>query len=117
MNFVSEYRVQTVGGVVMILLGFIYWMFGGTMLTFSGHVTDENSVLAPIVRQVGILALALPLVWAVFTIKKERDPATRWTKKFTILSAIPIALIMFYLLAKSVSYGRITPHYYLSSPF
>lgn len=91
----------------MILLGFIYWIFAGFMTKFSlGKETIDSNQLAPFVRQIGILALALPVVWTFYSIRKERDTASAWTTLHTIVSGILIAFVMFYLLGKSLTYGR-----------
>lgn len=107
MNMVSEYRLQTLGGVLLTLLGFLHWVMVGFMTKFAdGRDTLDTNHLALFVRQIGILALAIPIVWAVYTIKKERDPKSRWTRRYTILSGFVAAFAMFYLLGKSLTYGR-----------
>lgn len=91
----------------MILLGFIYWMIAGFSEKFlMERDTLDSNHLALFVRQIGLLALALPLLWAVCSIKKERDPTSSWGTPHTIVMGILIAFAMFYLLGKSMSYGR-----------
>lgn len=114
MNFDTEYRVQTVGGMLMTLIGLLYWLMGGTIIKFSGMLTDENNALVPFIRQSAIIALVMPLAWAIFTIKKERNQTNQWTTRWTIISAIPVTLTMLYFLTKSVSYGRYYPHLYFN---
>ena len=93
----------------MTLLGFIVWMMAGTMGKFTGKITDPSNSWAPFIRQIGIFALAVPLLWAVITIKKERTLTNRWTAKHSLVSGIANAYLMFYLLGKSMTYGRIEP--------
>jgi hypothetical protein len=107
MNMVSEYRLQTFGGVLLVLLGLLFWVWGGTAMKFNGMVTPEGDSLASFVRQIGILALLLPLAWTICTIKKERNQTSRWTRRHTLISGFPVAFAMFYLLGKSLTYGRI----------
>lgn len=96
----------------MTFLGFVFWAFSGTMLKFTNYQTDPENSWAPVIRQAGILALLLPIAWAVFTIRKERDQTTQWTLKFSLVSGLLVAWAMFYLLIKSVSYGRVEPHFH-----
>ena len=107
MNTVSEFRLQTIGGVIMILLGFMFWLQAGAMAKFFGFETNPADPWAPFVRQIGILALALPLVWAIFSIQKERDPSSRWTMRYSLLSGFATALLMFHVLVRSMQYGRL----------
>ncbi len=106
MSFIGEHRLQTILGSVLTLLGLLFWVMQGTFMKFFGFVTRDGNHTAHFIRQIGLLALAIPLLWAIYTIKKERDLSNRWTQKITLLSAIPTAWLMFYLLLKSLSYGR-----------
>ena len=107
MNFVSEYRLQTFGGVLLVLLGFLNWVTVGLMTKFvAGQNTLESSSLALFIRQIGILALVIPIIWAAYSIKKERDQKSRWTRRHTILSGFVAAFAMFFLLEKSLTFGR-----------
>jgi hypothetical protein len=105
----SEFRLQTIGGTIMILFGVLHWVSSGTTAMFVGYVTDPDNTWVPIVRSLGALTLTLPIFWAVFSIKKELDSSNRWTRRHTVLSGLAIAFLMIYLLNLSISYGRYSP--------
>lgn len=109
MNQFSEFRLQTIGGTIMILFGVLHWIASGTTAMFTGAITDPNNTWVPVVRNLGALTLTFPIFWAVFSIKKELAPSNRWTRRHTILLGLTIAFLMFFLLSLSINYGKHYP--------
>ena len=95
MSMVSEYRLQTLGGVILVLLGFSFWIMFGTFLKFNGFITKEGDTMTSLIRQIGILTLLLPVIWAIYTIKKEQDQTSFWTKKHSIISVFPTTFLCY----------------------
>lgn len=93
----------------MVLFGVLTWVWVGTMQKLSSYQIDPANTWAPFVRQIGILALGLPLLWIIFTIKKERDQTSDWTRRHTIIAGVATTILMIFLLTQSAAYGRLVP--------
>lgn len=48
MNTLTDYRLQTIGGVVMLLLGFMIWAFSGSILNQGPEVAISARDLIPV---------------------------------------------------------------------
>ena len=107
----EEYRLQTWLAITQFLLGLAGWLWSGIGSWATEMETDPENGFALFIRQAGILILLLPLFWAIFTIRKERNLKSQWTKKHTIVSGIILAIAMGW----TMSYGRVAPHYYIGS--
>jgi len=112
MTIGQEYRLQTWLAITQFLLGLAGWVWNGIFNWALNFQTDPNNGFAIFIRQAGILILLLPLAWAIFTIRKDGNPESRWTRRHTIISGVLLAIAMFYLMAWTMGHGRVEPHYY-----
>lgn len=111
MTIGDEYRLQTWLGIVQASLGLIAWLSNGIQMRLTGWVTKENDWTVSLVRQAGFACLLLPIAWVIFTIKKEQDQTSRWSRRHTIVSGLALAFLMNALMGWSSVYGRYYPKF------
>lgn len=104
----SQYRLQAwlVALQIMVTLG--AWLMAMIFAKMMSYFPDESRLLGPFIRHGAILLLLVPPFWAYFTIKRENDLTSYWTRRHTLLSGIVLGVILVFLAGWAANYGRIT---------
>lgn len=110
MTIGSEYRLQTMLGLLQILTCVFTMILAGSLgklMEFISLPNSQPSAFISFVRGGGFLfILSLPILWAIFTIKKEKNTASSWSGKHTLISGILLIILIVPCTAITINYGK-----------
>ena len=106
MTIGSEYRLQTMLGLLQIFTCVFTMILAGSLGKLM-ELNSQPSAFISFVRVGGFLfILSLPILWAIFTIKKEKNTASSWSGKHTLISGILLIILIVPCTAITINYGK-----------
>jgi cell division protein FtsW (lipid II flippase) len=113
MDRLREYAVQTAVAALQCAIIQVGTIVSTVLLRSAGYPDDSRNwpALPAWIREWGPLAFAVPAAWVIATILLERHRSEWFTKRWTLVSGLLVALLLVltYLTA-SLQGWRLLPH-------
>ncbi|MEN8694330.1 MAG: hypothetical protein ACN4GG_00950 [Akkermansiaceae bacterium] len=106
----SAPRLQSSLGVLQIMGILGAWFFGMISNKMLNYDTNEEQWfgLATFIRHGAILLTIIPVIWVVWTIRKE-DGTSHWTQRHSLISGIILGIALTILAGMASKIGKNPP--------